>query len=69
VAAFLRGFVDSEGSVSKRGYIYIYNANTKLLTYVKDLLGRLGIESTGPMLKARRGTIFYDSRTGKTIHA
>jgi intein-encoded DNA endonuclease-like protein len=27
VAAFIRGFADSEGSVDKRGYIHIYNTN------------------------------------------
>ena len=66
VAASLRGFADSEGSVNKRGYIYIYNTNIELLTYVIVLLKRrLNIESTGPKLNTRRGTIFYDPRTGK----
>jgi intein-encoded DNA endonuclease-like protein len=65
VAAFLRGFADSEGSVDKNGNITIYNTDLRLLTYVRELLRRLNIESTGPMLKARRGTIFYDPRTGK----
>jgi hypothetical protein len=37
----------------------------RLLTYVRELLRRLCIESTGLMLKARRGTIFYDPRMGK----
>jgi intein-encoded DNA endonuclease-like protein len=64
VAAFLRGFADSEGSVNKRGYIYIYNADQRLLIYVKELLRRLGIESTGPMLN-QRGTIINDPRMGK----
>jgi len=65
VAASLRGFADSEGSVNKRGYIYIYNTNIELLTYVIGLLKRLDVESTGPKLNTRRGTIFYDPRTGK----
>jgi len=65
IVAFLRGFADSEGSVNKRGYIFILNTDLRLLTYINDLLRRLGIESTGPMLKARRGTIFYDPRRGK----
>jgi intein-encoded DNA endonuclease-like protein len=58
IAAFLRGFVDSEGYVDKKGYIYIYNTDYELLTYVKDLLQRLGIESTGPKpTRDRQGTI------------
>jgi intein-encoded DNA endonuclease-like protein len=65
VTAFLRGFADSEGSVKKSGYIFILNTDLRLLTYIMDLLRRLGIESTGPMLKARRGTIKHDRRTGK----
>jgi intein-encoded DNA endonuclease-like protein len=56
-AAFLRGFADSEGHVSKEGYIHTYNTNRELLEYVKGLLQRLGIESTGPRLKERQGTI------------
>jgi intein-encoded DNA endonuclease-like protein len=65
MAAFLRGFVDSEGHVNKRGYIYIYNTDYELLTYVKDLLKHLGIESTGPWPERRQGKTFYDSRTMK----
>jgi intein-encoded DNA endonuclease-like protein len=34
VAAFLRGFADSEGCVDKRGYIFILNTNLRLLTYI-----------------------------------
>jgi intein-encoded DNA endonuclease-like protein len=65
VAAFIRGFADSEGSVDKRGYITIYNTDLRLLIYVRELLRRLCIESTGPIIQVRRGTIFYDPRTGK----
>jgi len=65
VAAFLRGFADSEGSVYKRGHIFIFNTDLRLLTYVKDLLKRLNIESTGPKLFTRRGTVICDPRTGK----
>jgi intein-encoded DNA endonuclease-like protein len=64
-AAFIRGFADSEGSVDKRGYIYIYNTDYELLTYVKDLLKHLGIESTGPWPKRRQVKTFYDPRTTK----
>ena len=38
----------------------------RLLTYDRELLRRLCIESTGPILNAQRGTIFfYDPRMGK----
>jgi intein-encoded DNA endonuclease-like protein len=65
VAAFLRGFADSEGCVDKNGYITIYNTDQRLLTYIMDLLRRFNIESTGPRIHVRRGTIFYDPRMGK----
>ena len=65
VAAFLRGFADSEGSVDKRSYVRIYNTNVELLTYVKALLKRLNIESWGPKLQTRRGTVIRDPKTGK----
>ena len=65
LAAFLRGFVDSEGHVSKSGYIYILNTDYKLLEYVKDLLKRLGIESTGPWPERRQAKTFCDPKTMK----
>jgi intein-encoded DNA endonuclease-like protein len=65
VAAFIRGFADSEGSVDKNGRIIIYNTNIELLRYVIGLLKRLDVESTGPKLNTRRGTIIHDPRTGK----
>jgi intein-encoded DNA endonuclease-like protein len=65
VAAFIRGFADSERCANKNGHIFILNTDQRLLIYVKELLRRLGIESTGPKLHYLRGTIFYDPRTGK----
>ncbi|MCL7390373.1 MAG: hypothetical protein LZ173_10680, partial [Thaumarchaeota archaeon] len=65
VAAFIRGFADSEGCVNKIDQIRIYNTDLRLLTYVKDLLKRLNIESTGPKLHTRRGTAIRDPKTGK----
>jgi intein-encoded DNA endonuclease-like protein len=57
-AAFLRGFSDSEGCVNKNGYITISNTDYELLEYVKDLLQRLGIETTGPRpTRSRQGTV------------
>jgi intein-encoded DNA endonuclease-like protein len=57
MAAFLRGFIDSEGSVDKSGHIRITNTDYELLEYVKDLLKRLGIESTGPKPKHQQGAV------------
>jgi intein-encoded DNA endonuclease-like protein len=65
VAAFIRGFADSEGCANKRGQIRIYNTDLRLLIYIRELLKRLGVESTGPKLHTRRGTIIRDRRTGK----
>jgi intein-encoded DNA endonuclease-like protein len=63
MAAFLRGFADSEGSVDKRGYVRISNTDYELLAYVKELLKRLGIESTGPWPTRLQGKTFHDPRT------
>jgi intein-encoded DNA endonuclease-like protein len=65
MAAFLKGFADSEGSVDKRGYIRISNTDYELLTYVKDLLKRLSIESTGPWPKRQQGKTFFDPKKMK----
>jgi intein-encoded DNA endonuclease-like protein len=65
VAAFIRGFADSEGSVSEEGYIRIHNTDYRLLEYVKDLLKRLGIESTGPWPERRQAKTFCDPKTMK----
>jgi intein-encoded DNA endonuclease-like protein len=65
VAAFLRGFADSEGSVNKRGYIFILNTDQRLLTYIMDLLRRFNIESRGPRIHVQRGTIINDPERGK----
>jgi intein-encoded DNA endonuclease-like protein len=55
VAAFLRGFADTEGSVNKRGYIFILNTDLRLLTYIMDLLSALWPNSTslGPSFVCR----------------
>jgi intein-encoded DNA endonuclease-like protein len=65
VAAFIRGFADSEGCVEKSGYIRIYNTDLRLLTYIKALLRRPNIESMVPKLNKRRGTLINNPRTGK----
>jgi intein-encoded DNA endonuclease-like protein len=59
-AAFLRGLFDSEGCVSKGGYIYLYNSNYEVLVYAQRLLRRrFGIESTGPWPSTKKGTTKY----------
>jgi intein-encoded DNA endonuclease-like protein len=65
VAAFIRGFADSEGSVSEEGYIRIHNTDYRLLEYVKDLLKRFGIESTGPKPNRLQGKTFFDHKKMK----
>jgi intein-encoded DNA endonuclease-like protein len=66
MAAFLRGFADAEGSVDKNGCISIYNTDLRLLIYIQELLRRFGIETTGPRIHTRRGTLIkIDPITGK----
>ncbi len=67
VAAFLRGFFDSEGYAGKDGAIRAFNTNLQTLGYVMRLLGKhLQIETTGPHLGTRKGSIL--TRRGKTYH-
>jgi DNA endonuclease len=65
-AAFIRGFFDSEGCVDASGRkITAYNNDLTLLKYVQELLlGCFGIETTGPYLHIRKGTIL--TRRGKS---
>ena len=57
VAAFLRGFFDSEGSVGQDGELTTANNDLVLLDYVRKLLmDCFGIESTGPHLGKKAGT-------------
>ena len=65
VAAFLRGFADSEGSVNKHGTISITNSDLGLLSYIRGLLQRFGIESTEPKLQHPQGRRFYNPRRRK----
>jgi intein-encoded DNA endonuclease-like protein len=41
------------------------STDLRLLIHVRELLNRLGVETTGPKLHIRRGTIICDRRTGK----
>ena len=57
ISMFLRGFFDSEGSVSKEGFVTCYNSNFNLLRFVQSLLLQsFAIESVGPRLCTRAGT-------------
>ena len=58
ISAFLRGFFDTEGCVREDGHICVINTDLALLTYVKELLGRLGVETTGIQLHHATGTVF-----------
>ncbi len=64
--SFLRGFFDSEGSVSSYGSITCVNTDERLINYVKMLLNNLGIKTTGPHLQMKRGTPFFSKKRGKT---
>lgn len=64
VSAFIRGFFDSEGSITRQGALTASNTNLDLLRYVQWLLTKfLGIETTGPHLGKRKGTVL--ARRGK----
>jgi len=69
ITSFLRAFCDSEGYVDRRGNIYVYNTDIKILNYIKELLLRLKIDVTGPHLLAKKGIPFYDRKRGKTYYA
>ncbi len=65
-SAFLRGFFDSEGGVSKKGQIYCYNTNTQLLQYIRKILNTLGIRTSEPKICVKKGTTFFDRRNRRT---
>ena len=66
VSAFLKGFFDSEGSVSEEGVVTAFNTNVDLLRYVQSLLLRnFGIVTTGPTLGTRKGSLLV--RRGKGL--
>jgi DNA endonuclease len=65
VAAFLKGFFDSEGSVDLEGHLTGSNTDLKLLRYVQRLLREyFGIQATGPHPGKKKGTIL--TRRGKS---
>ncbi len=54
-SAFLKGFIDSEGSINEKG-LRIFNTNRELLSYTRSLLWtHFHIESTGPHLRKKAG--------------
>jgi DNA endonuclease len=55
---FLRGFFDSEGCVSVDGDLTASNSDFGLLQYVRNLLkGHFNVDTTGPHLTTRKGSI------------
>jgi intein-encoded DNA endonuclease-like protein len=65
VAAFLKGFFDSEGSVEVRGIVSASNTDLALLRYVQFLLSKyMGISTRGPYLGTRKGSVL--TRRGKS---
>ena len=65
VAAFLRGFFDSEGTVGENRQLKVSNDDTVRLRYVMELLHKyLGVETTGPHLGTKRGSRI--ERRGRT---
>ncbi|MDA4122430.1 MAG: LAGLIDADG family homing endonuclease [Thaumarchaeota archaeon] len=64
-AAFIKGFFDSEGCIDVSGRLTASNNDLALLRYVQKLLERFfGIETTGPHLGTKKGTIL--TRRGKS---
>ncbi len=65
MAAFLRGFFDSEGSVDEKGHLTATNTDAGLLRYVQQLLDKyFGIQAIGPHRGKKRGTVL--TRRGKS---
>jgi intein-encoded DNA endonuclease-like protein len=62
--AFLRGFYDGEGSISGRS-LTLYNTQLDLLTYIRDLLSKLKIETTEIRVGTRAGTELRDPLNGR----
>jgi intein-encoded DNA endonuclease-like protein len=65
-SGFLRGFFDSEASVSGRS-LTVSNTNLSILRFVRSLLSRRGILTTGPRLQMRAGRTVVIK--GKAYHA
>jgi len=62
--AFLRAFYDGEGSISGRS-LTLYNTKLDILTYIRDLLGKLKIETTELRVGTRAGTELKDPLNGR----
>ena len=74
-ASFIKGFFDSEGSVTKNGAVLAFNTKEEILVLVKDLLLSLGIKSNiatyklnNPLTKAKEYKILtisgYENKEG-----
>lgn len=65
-AKFLKGLFDSEGTYDKYNHLRLYNSNLGLILYAIKLLNELGIETSGPHLKTRKGTIIFQKHYSKS---
>jgi intein-encoded DNA endonuclease-like protein len=59
MAMCLKGFFDSEGGVRDNGVITADNTNYHVLKCMQHLLRKFGIETKGPDLLYRKGSIMY----------
>ncbi|MEM2554607.1 MAG: LAGLIDADG family homing endonuclease [Nitrososphaerota archaeon] len=61
ISAFIRALFDGEGSMRKyKRQLELYNTNKELLSYTQYLLKRcFDIDTTGPYLASKAGTIRY----------
>jgi intein-encoded DNA endonuclease-like protein len=62
--AFLRAFYDGEGSISGRS-LTLCNTELGILTYIRELLGKLKVETTEPRVGTRAGTELKDPLNGR----
>ncbi len=68
IRGFLRAFFDAEGSISRldnnRVDLRVANTYLELLMYIKTLLEKLGVETTGPHIQNSKD-LLIDPKTGK----
>ena len=63
--AFLRGFLDGDGSNSGKE-VNVYNSDIEILEYVKQLLERLGVRTGKISINTKAGTE-HRKRSGEII--
>ena len=66
IAAFIKGFFDSEGCIDTNRQLSASNSDLEMLGYVQNLLlTHFDIETTGPRIGTRKGSII--TRRGKSF--